>query len=501
MASIFQHGVASGDPLQDRVILWTRVTAPTTQDVQLSWAISADPDFDQIVTSGTGLACADDDHTVRVDATGLRPDHRYYYRFHALGQTSPVGRTKTLPRHDSARLRFAQASGARFNAGYFNAYGRIAARAHGDDLDFVLHLGNYIFETADVPPAGQAGGAGIGRPFEPLHECKTLADYRLRYSQYHRDPDLQRMHAALPIISVVGDHEIAAGAWRGGAADHEETRDGVWAERVKAALRARHEWLPIRLPDPADPSRSYRAVHVGRLADLYLLDPCTQRDQPAPPPRMHDPDRSALSINQRKWLFNEFGQSGATWRILAQPLVFGPSWKQGLPEAARLPLMKMKLIAPSGQGPGHDHWDGYPAERYLLMRKMRDHELHNFVLLTGNGNLSLARELWMDSPRVASGSVAVECMNASITAQNFDDMMKWPPRTQSVQYEQELQRCFPEIKCLDLDSHGYSIVDVMPDRIQVEWWNVDTVLRRSEREWRGAAFQVPAGTATLQVVP
>lgn len=501
MASIFQHGVASGDPLQDRVILWTRVTAPTQEDIQLSWAVATDPDFNDVVSSGTGLACADDDHTVRVDVAGLRPGHRYFYRFHVLGQTSPVGRTRTLPANDATHVRFAQASCAKFNAGYFNAYGRIAARANKDDLDFVLHLGNYIYESADVPPAGQTPGAGIGRPFEPLHECKTLADYRMRYNQYHRDPDLQRMHASLPMISTVDDHDLADGAWRGGAAAHNDARDGLWAERMKAALRARREWLPVRSPDPADPLRVHRALHIGRLADLYLMNTSTQRDEPAPPPRMHDPDRGQLGMAQRKWLFAEFEESTAVWRIIGNPPILGTTWKEDLSELARLPLVKSGLIAVNGRGPDHDQWDGYPAERYLLMRRMRDHTLRNFVILSGDAHLSLAQELRMDPSKPSSKAVTVECLNASVTSQNFDDLMKWSPRTQSIQYEQELLHFFPEMKYLDLDSHGYNIVDVTAERIQVEWWNVESVMRRTDKEWRGAAFQIPSGIAALVPVP
>lgn len=501
MANIFQHGVASGDPLQDRVILWTRLTVPGDEDIQLSWAVATDPDFFGVITSGTGLACAEDDHTVRVDVTGLRPGRRYYYRFHALGETSPVGRTKTLPLNDVSHIRFAQASCAKFNAGYFNAYARITERANQDELDFLLHLGDYIYESAEVPPAGQTPGADVGRPFEPLHECKTLADYRIRYNQYHRDPDVQRMHASLPIVSTVDDHDIADGAWRGGAHDHDETRDGLWAERLTAALRARREWLPIRLPDPADPLRVHRAVHMGRLADLYLLNTRTQRDQPAPPPRMHDPDRGELGIAQRKWLFSEFDESTATWRIVASSSILGTTWKQGLPELARLSLVKTKLIAPSGQGPNTDQWDGYPAERYLLMRKMRDHKLGNFVVLSGDIHFSLAQDLKMDPASPASKTVAVECINASVTSQNFDDKMKWAPRTQSIQYEQELLHFFPQMKYIDLDSHGYVIVDVTSERIQVEWWNVEAINRRTDKEWRGAAFQIRSGTPALVPVP
>lgn len=501
MASIFQHGVASGDPLQDRVILWTRVTTAAHEDIQLSWAVATDPDFDDVVISGTGMACAQDDHTVRIDAAGLRPGQHYYYRFHALGQISPIGRTRTLPPGDAAHVRFAQVSSAKLNAGHFSAYGRIAARARQGELDFVLHLGSYLDESAEVATAGQMARAGIGRSFEPLHECKTLADYRARYSQYHRDADLQRMHAALPVICALGDHDLAGGAWRGGAQSHVERRDGLWAERLRFALRARHEWLPIRLPDPADPLRTHRALHIGRLANLYVLDTHTQRDEPAPAPRMHDPDRSALGVAQRKWLFSEFGESTAAWRILASPSTLGTALKKDLPDSARLALTQAGLMAANDDGLCHEQWDGYPAERYLLLRKMRDHKLRNFVVLSGGARVSLAQELRMDSLSPTSKPVSVECSCASVTAPNFDDQMGWEPRTRSIQHEQELLHFFPDMKYLDLDSHGYNVVDVTPERVQVEWWNLETVARPTEKEWRGAAFQIPSGTPALISMP
>ena len=494
MDRIFQHGVASGDPLQDRVILWTRLSRSTPEDLQLSWAISTDPDFSDVVNSGTALACAADDHTVRVDATGLRPGRRYFYRFHAFGQTSPIGRTKTLPPDDVNHIRFAQVSSAKFNAGYFNAYARIADR---DDLDFLMHLGDYIYESANVPPSGQTPGAGIDRPFEPLHECKSLSDYRVRHNQYHRDPDLQRLRACLPIIATLDDHELADGAWRGGADVHDDAVDGPWAERVKNAMRVRHEWLPVRLPDPADPMRVYRSIRFGKLADLFILNTRLQRDEPVPAPRLHDPDRSQLGIPQRKWLFTGFDASTAAWRLLGNPSVLGHTWKKDLPDAARLPLLKTRLIAADGLGPGRDQWDGYPAERYLIMRKIRDHPFGNFVVLSGDIHIGLAQELKMDPSDPASRSIAIECVNTSITSQNFDDKMRWEPRTRSIEYEQELLRAFPEMKYIDLDSHGYNIVDVTPERVLVEWWNVETVLKRTEKEWRGAAFKIESGKPAL----
>lgn len=494
MENIFIHGVASGDPLRDRVILWTRVTVNELDTVEVTWEVASDINFTNIVASGKTTAKNEDDHSVHVDPAGLKPGEQYYYRFHALQQTSATGRTKTLPSEDVKHIRFAQVSCAKYNAGYFNAYARIAER---EDLDFLLHLGDYIYEAANTPPAGQTPGADIGRPFEPLHECKTLEDYRMRYSQYHRDPDIQKMHASLPLIAAVDDHEFADGAWRGGADMHEEGRDGPWSNRVKNALHAHWEWLPVRYPDPKDPLRVYRTIRFGNLADLFIINTRTQRDQPVPPPEMNDPNRTEFGLAQRKWLFNEFDQSQAVWRILGNPSVLGTTWKKDLPDSVKPALLKTKLIAASGDGPDYDQWDGYPAERDMLMKVIRDHPLGNFVVLSGDIHICLAQELKMDPFNEAEIPVAVECINSSLTSQNFDDKMRWAARTQSIPFEQEMLRYFPEMKYVDLDSHGYNVVDVTRERVQVEWWNVETVLKRSEHQSLGAAFKVESGKPRL----
>jgi alkaline phosphatase D len=233
------------------------------------------------------------------------------------------------------------------------------------------------------------------------------------------------------------------------------------------------------------------------LFDLFLINTRIHRDQPAPPPHMHDPDRTQLGLEQRKWLFREFDYSAATWRILANPSVLGTTWKPGLPDTVQLALLKTKLIAADGLGPDYDQWDGYPAERYLLLRKMRDHKLGNWIVLSGDIHVGLAQQLKMDLSDPTGRPIAVECVNTSTTSQNFDDKMKWAPRTQSLPYEQELMSLFPDVKYVDLDSHGYNVVDVTPDRVRVEWWNVDTVLRRTEKESLGAAFAILSGTPAL----
>jgi alkaline phosphatase D len=491
--SIFQHGVASGDPLQDRVILWTRVTVPHPGDVELKWEIAEDENFKKIVNSGTTTARYEDDHTAHADATGLQPASRYYYRFQAEGESSSTGRTKTLPQAGVTHLRFAQVSCAKFNAGFFNAYARIAAR---DDLDFLLHLGDYIYEAANIPPAGQTPGADIDRPFNPLHECKTLSDYRTRYAQYHSDADVQKMHAALPIIGTVDDHEFADGAWREGADLHDEQRDGPWSERMKNCFQARNEWLPVRLADPSDPSRVYRKVSLGGLADLFLINTRIYRDQPLPPPAMYDENRTALGKAQREWLFTEFENSKAKWRVLGNPSVLSTTWKENFPEEVKLPLLKLKLIAADGKSADYDQWDGYPAERKKVINLLHQHR-GSVVVLSGDIHVSMAIELKNDPFDEQEQVAAVEFINTSLTSQNMDDKMKWAPRTQSLKYEQSLQKIFPQIKFLDLDSHGYNIVDVTSERVQVEYWMVDTVLKRTDNESLDALWRVDAGSTKL----
>lgn len=493
MDNLFQHGVASGDPLQDRVILWTRVTVDDDKAVPVTWEIAEDEQFHSIVGTGEVLAESEHDYTIHVDPLGLKPGTQYFYRFHALGQTSQVGKTKTLPDENVQHLRFAQVSCSKFNAGFFNAYSRIAAR---DDLQFLLHLGDYIYEASNTPPAGQTPGADIGRPFEPRHECKTLADYRIRYNQYHRDIDVQNMHGSLPIITTVDDHEFADGAWSGGSDEHDEERDGPWEERVNVALQARQEWLPVRPLDPSDPWRVYRTLQFGKLANLYLTATRIYRDEPVPPPEMYNPDRSALGVKQRDWLFNELDNSSANWQLIGNPSVMGTTWKPNLPPSVMPALLKTKLVNTTGDGPDYDQWDGYPVERDQIFRYFQDNP-KNFVVLSGDIHVGMALELRVDPFNLDEEPVAVEFINTSITSQNFDDKMKWPPRTKSIPYEEELLREFNHMKYVDLDGHGYNIVDVNPDRVQVEWWYVDKVLEPSANEYRGAALKVNSGTSRL----
>ena len=491
--TVFLHGVASGDPLTDRVIIWTRVTPTEQSSVAVTWEVSRHRNFRTLVCSGIARAEAEHDYTVRVDVDSLHPGSRYYYRFNALGETTPRAQTKTLPADGAIHLRFAQVSCAKFNAGFFNAYKRISQRP---GLDFLLHLGDYIYEASNTPPASQTLGADIGRPFDPLHECKTLDDYRRRYAQYHLDPDVQAMHCALPIMAAWDDHEIADGAWRGGATEHKPERDGPWSERMAAAAQARAEWLPVRL-NPADPGRVHRKVALGGLADLVIIDTRSLRDEPVGGAAMHHPARSALGREQRDWLLSELEHSAAKWRILGNPSILATVWAPDLPKEIKDDMVKVKLIEGDGNGPDYDQWDGYPAERAMLLNFLRDQKIHNLVVLSGDIHLAMALELKQNAQDLSEAPLAAEFVNPSLTSQNLDEKMGWLPRTGSLEIEKILMRALPHIRWCDMDSHGYNVIDVTPERIQVEWWFVDTVLERTSNEWRGAAWKVDAGSPGL----
>ncbi|MDQ4005154.1 MAG: alkaline phosphatase D family protein, partial [Actinomycetota bacterium] len=364
LVTVFQHAVASGDPLADRVMLWTRVTTDRDAPADVMWRLARDPELGDVVAEGAATAVPEDDWTVHVDVEELQPGTSYFYGFEAFREHSPVARTRTLPTGGTDRLRLAMVSCAKYTAGYFNAYSRIAAR---DDLDFVLHLGDYIYEASQFPPPSQTPPADIGRVVDPLHECVTLEDYRARYAHYHLDPDVQALHLAHPLIGTVDCHEFADGAWREGSVEHREDRDGPWIDRVAAAFRARWEWLPARKPDPADPTRAWRTVPVGDIADLFLIDTRTQRDEPAEPASMRAPGRTQLGPAQREWLLDGLRDSSARWRLLANSSVMGHIWDPRLTSETIPALLKLKLIEPNGRGPDPDQWDGYPEERDAIL--------------------------------------------------------------------------------------------------------------------------------------
>jgi phosphodiesterase/alkaline phosphatase D-like protein len=482
--------VASGDPTTDSVVIWTRATGGG-DSVPLTWTVARDRELQDVVAAGKGSAVADADHTFKTDVEGLDPGETYFYGFNAEGADSPVGRTWTL-RSEPKSIRFATCSCAKFNAGYFNAYARMAER---EDLDFLLHLGDYIYEAGNVPAKGQTPGADIGRDFEPLGECRTLSDYRTRYAQYRRDPDVQALHHALPIVPMLDDHELADGAWAGGSDAHDPAEHGPWSERKASAFRARSEWLPIRPPDPDDPSRVFRRLSLGGLADILMLDIRSRRDQPALEPEMSEPGRSMLGAEQREWLFAELESSTAAWRLVASPSILIRTWCDHPSELVQEAMLKLKLMDEDGEGPDEDQWDGYPAERSALLDRLRT--LKDVVVLSADIHVSVAAEVADDG----ADPVAVELTAPSLTSQNLDEKLGLEPRDERIlDGERAWTEAMDHVHWCEMASHGYVVCDVDAERVRAEWWHVDGVLERTPGERRAAAFEVRRGAPRLSAV-
>ncbi|HEX6241095.1 MAG TPA: alkaline phosphatase D family protein, partial [Polyangiales bacterium] len=256
----FAHGVASGDPSSDGVVLWTRVTPSAAGEVPVLWEIAEDREFRRRVAGGIVKTDSSVDYTVKVDVGGLAPGHDYFYRFRSADGVSPVGQTRTLARGHVASFRMAVVSCAHFVQGYFHVYRELAARS---DLDLVLHLGDYIYESGTT--------SGAVRNVMPERELLDLASYRERYASYRADPDLQALHARHPCLLVWDDHEVVNNAWRDGALGHAED-EGDYAARRDAAIQAYYEWLPVREPAGGARARIFRSIEVGDLLRLHLLD-------------------------------------------------------------------------------------------------------------------------------------------------------------------------------------------------------------------------------------
>jgi alkaline phosphatase D len=482
----FRHGVASGDPLADRVVLWTRVT-PSPADsaaVPVEWAVARDPGLRDIVARGEALASPERDFTVKLDAAGLEPGTTWYYGFRSLGHTSPSGRTRTLPTGSPGRVRLGFCSCACLPWGFFNAYGHLAQR---DDLDAVLHLGDYLYEYAN----GAFGdGSDIGRVPRPDREIVSLADYRERHAQYKADPDSQALHAGHPVIAVWDDHELANDAWKGGAQNHQPERGG-WAERRESAVRAYFEWMPIREAwDGSGDPMIYRGFRFGDLVDLSMLDTrLVGRDRPVAREEvaaLADPARSILGAEQERWLFDRLVTSqrdGVAWRVLGQQVMLAPVQRR------------------DGSVLSTDKWDGYPACRARLFDTLERHGIRDTVVLTGDLHSSWALDLARDpfsshgyDAQSGRGSLGVEFAVPGISSPGIPDPVE------NARVSAEILAANPHLRWVDFLSQGYALLDVDRERAQCEWYYVDTVRERRAGERFAKGFRALRGRPYLNEV-
>jgi alkaline phosphatase D len=498
-AGVFGYGVASGDPTGSAVVIWTRATPPRDggrtctpgsglgRPVQVRWEVARDPAFRQIVRRDTVLTSAASDHTVKVDVTGLRPYTRYYYRFHADGETSATGRTQTAP-DDGQRLhalRFALVSCSNYTGGYFSAYRALGAR---EDLDFILHVGDYVYEYGNGtdrygPPelAGERDGV-------PATEIIELADYRLRHALHKADPDLALAHQRHPWITIFDDHEVANNTWADGAENHTE---GSFASRRRAAYRAYLEWMPFRLPDqrslPHQGIQFFKRFTFGPLGDLSIVETRQNRSaqvdvppfstrgggfiptgDPAVDAQLADPARHLLEPEQLAWLKDGVARRGRPWHLIGNQVVLTPVRFPGAVLGAPAELTMLNS----------DQWDGYQADQSNLIGHLGSQPAGagDVVVLTGDIHSSWA----MDIPAGLTGgtSVGVEFVCPSVTSDGFYELVRaslpaGTPAEAAVATTQGITATLttvnPWIKYLDGIGHGYTLIDVTPDRVQADF--------------------------------
>lgn len=517
----FAHGVASGDPLADRVMLWTRVTPPAdfSAEIPVQWEVASDAAFASIVARGEVRTSAARDYTVKVDATGLKPATAYHYRFKAFEATSPTGRTRTLPTGSVAQVKLAVFSCANYPAGYFNVYADAARRG---DLDATVHLGDYLYEYGQ---GGYASGnaAALSRLSQPANEILSLADYRTRHAQYRTDADLQALHAAAPMIAVWDDHEIANDTWMNGAENH-QAAEGSFAARKAVALQAYHEWMPTR---NAQPDVIYRSFAFGNLLALHMLDTrVVGRDAQVDyaaffkpggfdaagfTAAVGNPARQLLGTAQTQWLQQQMAASSATWQMLGQQVLMGrmnipaPILMETLQPGSGVTVSRYAAIvakartAPATLTPEEqailaqpsipynlDAWDGYQAARETVLGMARAMN-KNLVVLAGDTHNAWASEL----NDMNGNPVGVEFATSSVSSPGFEEYL---PNENPATLSAALLQLVEPLKYCDTARRGYMLVTATATECRAQWVYVNTITSRQFTTSAETTLAVQAGT-------
>jgi alkaline phosphatase D len=503
----FAHGVASGDPGTDRVILWTRVTPGEGLNgpISVTWRVL---DGEAVAASGRFETGPERDYTVKIDAGGLRPGRDYRYDF-AVGETrSPVGHTRTLAAEGVTPVNLAVVSCQLYPGGLFNAYEAIAALP---SLDAVVHLGDYIYEYgAEADAYGMVTGAALNRIPEPPHEIVTLADYRSRHAQYKTDADLQAAHARAPFICVWDDHETANDAWLHGAENHQPETEGDFAVRMAAALKAYSEWMPIREAAPGALKEAiYRSFHFGDVASLMMVETrltgrtealdyskdLTVKEGPDGEPvldldafraKLNDPERDLMGPEQRAWLTRELAASkaaGRPWQVLGNQVVTArvagpdvsrtmtPEQIEGLmaqvPEAFREQFEQALFLFKMGLPFNLDAWDGYPAGRERLYAAFAEAGVQPIVL-AGDSHA-----FWVNELKDASGARrAIEFGTSAVSSPSIGDAIGGFPLGAA------LMQTNDEVVFCDQSSKGFVVLTLTAERAEAALMQVSTIFAK-----------------------
>ncbi|MFB6264574.1 MAG: alkaline phosphatase [Bradymonadaceae bacterium] len=468
-ADPFQLGVASGDPLSDGAILWTRLAPRPHQGggmpderVPVVWEVSPRPEFGTLVGSGWTYARPELGHSVHVDVRGLQPDTWYWYRFRIGDQwVSPAGRTRTLPRAGSSPdlLRIGTASCQNYAHGYYPAHAHLAE----ENLDLVFFLGDYIYES----------GWNQGIREHPSGRPVTLDDFRNRYGLYKSDPNLRAAHAQCPWIATWDDHEVSNN-YANLEPEHPDSYDRPFEEVRAAAYQAYYEHLPLRVPFPDDPNdlQIFRRFQWGDLVDVHVLDGRQYRSDQAcmgevgpPCDAVDDPDRTMLGDRQIAWLKEGLSDSTARWQAIAQQTVFSPI------------TFGNAVINP-------DQWDGYAAERQELLESFGQATDGNLTVLTGDIHSGGFTTLHRNDDDSSSPRVGWEIVTTSISSSGAERLQK---------ARDILVRTLDHIEYFNPGERGYTVVEYRPDGCTARYRTVETVKRRESAISTRAVFEMDAG--------
>ena len=518
---VFSHGIASGDPSADAVILWTRITPDNSAAgaLDVAWEVSRDENFTTLDGSGIFQTNAARDWTVKIDATDLKSDAVYYYRFRVGDTVSPLGQTKTLPSGSVDAARFAVVSCANWEHGFFNAYDHIARQDH---FDAFIHLGDYYYEYgAGVYSSGS--DIDIGRRHVPENEIITLEDYRLRHGQYRSDPGLQGVTAKMPMIAIWDDHETSNDSWKGGAENHDDS-EGDWDARKQAALRAYYEWMPVREPRPGRMrSDIFRSYEWGDLLTLVTVETrLTARAEPLIIEDyfaeidaagnaddfianiLRDPSREMFGQVQEDFVVSTLKASkdkGTVWRVMANQVIMGrlettdmtpyidedalkvieKDWV-GVRDSMALSKYNLPIYP--------DSWDGYPIARENFYQRLIGEGVQDIVVLTGD-----AHEFWLnDLTSEAGEKVGMECVTTSVSSKTLTSYLG----DATADYSLLLTQSNPDARYYNALQNGYIDFALTRGAASVRMMGLSTVKSQDYTAAETASFTLKPHKGSLK---
>lgn len=464
----FKYGVASGDPRQEGILLWTHVTTKDSiETAPIKWEIAKDSLFENIVQSGNTKAFPKNDHCVKIWVDNLQSNTNYFYRFKYKKQASSIGRTQTLSKEtDTVRLAIVNCS--KYEGGFFNVYDAISKM---DGLNAVIHLGDYIYEDG----GGQGAYIPIikktGRRHQPSHKLVTLNDYRTRYKQHHKDTMLQKLHQRYSMINIWDDHETANNSWAHGADGHNDDKDGDWETRKSNAIKAYDEWLPIR-KKPNQPI--YRSFQFGDLLNLNMLDSriCCRTKQASSKKELDSiaAYSSLLGNEQLKWLENSILNSNTIWNLIGNQV-----------------LVAQIIFGQKNDYVSFDQWNGYPKDRTRFLNFISKHPQKNIIITTGNVHDAYHFELLHGKDEKSGKLIAHEFAPGSVSSGNTGVKKIVKERKQD---SLDLVHKNPHLQWFDLIKHSFIIMEFTKEKAQIDFYQVSTVYKTDYTLKKAYSFSI-----------